>query len=560
MGTSIQMSAFARTIYQNKYAHGINGTYNGQHGPKEEWEDTAARVAKCVMRPYLPHLEDKVRQLIVERKFMPGGRYLYGAGRPYPQIANCMLFRAHDSREGWRDLMAKSTSSLMTGAGVGAVYSDLREENAYIRGMGGKASGPVALMNMVNEGGRYIRQGGSRRTAIWAGLHWWHKDIFKFIHQKDWPEILRVMKERDLNFPLPMDGTNISVILDDEFFDAYDNAQHEKHELAHRVYWEAVNNMLRTGEPGFSIDIGEHAGENLRNACVEITSKDDSDNCNLGSLNLSRFSGRRGLEEFKEAIHLGIAFLICGTLYGVLPEEQMHKVREKNRRVGLGLMGVHEWLLQRGYRYDENAELGTWLEEYALSGSHANLITNKLGISRSVATRAMAPNGTIAIVAETTSCLEPIPAVGIKRRYLDGDDWKYQYIVDPCAARLIAQGHNPEDIEDAYTLSEDVERRVRFQAWVQRFVDHGISSTINLPPWGSSLNNEDRVKPFGDMLYRYLPDLRGITVYPDGARGGQPLTRVSYSEAIKHLGVEVAENTDMRDLTEANCKTGFCNS
>jgi ribonucleoside-diphosphate reductase alpha chain len=98
------------------------------------------------------------------------------------------------------------------------------------------------------------------------------------------------------------------------------------------------------------------------------------------------------------------------------------------------------------------------------------------------------------------------------------------------------------------TLADDVERRVSFQAWAQQFVDHGISSTINLPAWGSPLNNEDRVRPFGDMLIRYLPRLRGITCYPDGARGGQPLTRVDYREAAAHEGEVFSEVVDVCDL------------
>jgi ribonucleoside-diphosphate reductase alpha chain len=168
------MSTFAETIYKQKYAQ-----------PGEEWPDTARRVVENVMGPYLPSLVDEVTSLITQRKFMPGGRYLYAAGKPFHQVQNCLLLRVDDSREGWADLMYRVTSGLMTGAGIGVVYSDLRPRNAPVKGLGGLSTGPLATMQMVNENGRHIMQGGSRRAAIWAGLAWWHADVFEFIHIKD---------------------------------------------------------------------------------------------------------------------------------------------------------------------------------------------------------------------------------------------------------------------------------------------------------------------------------------------------------------------------------------
>ncbi len=127
-------------------------------------------------------------------------------------------------------------------------------------------------------------------------------------------------------------------------------------------------------------------------------------------------------------------------------------------------------------------------------------------------------------------------------------------MVDPTAKRLIDSGISPDSIEDAYTLAENVERRVEFQAWLQKYVDHSISSTINLPSWGSEANNDSKVQGFGQMLYKYLPDLRGVTCYPDGARGGQPLTPIKYKTAIQHVGEVFEEQADVCDLT----KGGSC--
>lgn len=537
------MSELARTTVRNKYAH------RKPSGHKEEWEDIAYRTAYSVMGPYMPDLVDPVFRLIAERKFMPGGRYLASCGRQYPQVNNCFLFRAGDSREGWGDLMYKTTCSLMTGGGIGVVYSPLRGEGEEIKRMGGYSTGPCALMQMVNESARHIMQGGSRRSAIWAGLNWKHPDVFKFIRMKNWPDIYHEQKRLDFSFPAPMDMTNISVLLDDEFFAAYGDTGHRLHERAHDVYWTVIRQMLQSGEPGFSVDIGDNAGEDLRNACTEVTSPDDDDMCNLASWNLARFNS---LQEFQDVQPLGAAFLVCGTVYSKLPVENMYRVREKNRRLGLGLMGVHEWLLKRGYRYEPCTELGKWLQSYSQSGAHANLHCDRMGISRPAATRAVAPTGTISIAAETTSGIEPIYAVAYKRRYLDGRDWKAQYMIDNSAHRLIQGGTDPALIEDALTLAEDVERRMHLQAFVQQYVDHGISSTINLPQWGTELNNESKVTRFGNILMRYLPKLRGVTAYPDGSRGGQPLTRVPYEEAMSQLGVEFIEQSDL------GCKSGVC--
>lgn len=867
-----EMSTFAKTIMEQKYSHTKND------GVKETWEEIAVRVARKVMKATSasPKIVNEIAEIIKSKKFIPGGRYLYASGRQFHQVQNCLLLRAEDSREGWADLMQKATMALMTGAGIGIVYSDVRAEGKPIRKTGGTSTGPLALMQMINEAGRGIMQGGSRRSAIWAGLHWNHADIYKFINLKNWTPEVRLMKENDYNFPATMDGTNISVILDDDFFEAYSNEKHAQHAHAQSVYWATVKQMLETAEPGFSVDTGANKGENLRNApvaastwvltdsgyrqvgsivdeqitiwtgenwaktvfkktkenaptvrvtmtggreivadteheflveryagagqrrtlvsieripasqleeddilhvslpepktirneidrtsytlgyaygdgsfckrydnraeitfctpeskkcgdfiaedslvfsvtnpdnrgymrmylkgeelrnrnkmdfptipadhksiasflaglfdsdgsydskqnrirlssihysflegvrraletlgiqssigkggvstygqregyllainsssvtrfsetiptirlkpkphksyrpslikvvsieqdetqdvfccdvgleehsfvaegvvisnCTEVTSRDDSDICNLGSINMANIDS---LEEMEKVVKLATSFLIAGTVYSDVPYVKVDQVRTKNRRLGLGLMGLHEWLLKKGKKYGPDPELEEYLKIYAKSTEVAKEIAKKLDLSAPVKTRAIAPTGTIGIVAETTTGMEPIFCVAYKRRYLKGSVVNYQYVIDPCAQRLIDSGVNPELIEDAYTLAENVERRVEFQAWLQKFVDHSISSTINLPSWGSELNNEGKVQSFGTMLMKYLPELRGVTCYPDGARGGQPLTPVKYSTAVKHLGEIFLEQADVCDIT----KGGSC--
>jgi len=172
------------------------------------------------------------------------------------------------------------------------------------------------------------------------------------------------------------------------------------------------------------------------------------------------------------------------------------------------------------------------------------------------ASTALAATGSIGILAATTTGIEPLYAIAYKRRYLDaGTKWRYQFVVDAVADHLIKQhGINPESIETATDLAEDYERRIKFQADIQDYVDMSISSTINLPSWGTRDNNESSVGVFAATLAKYAPRLRGFTCYPDGSRGGQPITKVDYEEAVKHKGVEY-EEVDICDITG---KGGTC--
>ena len=247
-------------------------------------------------------------------------------------------------------------------------------------------------------------------------------------------------------------------------------------------------------------------------------------------------------------------FLLCGTLRAELPYKKVYEVREKNRRLGLGLMGVHEWLLKRGYKYEVVQELHEWLDVYRKESERgANELADKLNINRPVAYRAIAPTGTIGILAGTTTGIEPLFAVAYKRRYLKGQkEWHYHYVIDGTSKILVQKyGFDPSKIETALSLANDYERRIKFQADVQDYVDMSISSTINLPKWGSLLNNDTRVNDFAHVLAKYAIRLRGFTCYPDGSRGGQPLTAVDYKEAQGREGQEFKEEFfDICDLTK----------
>lgn len=546
-------NSFGENIFKAKYAQ----------GPDDSWDKLSDRLVEdvCGSRwgtlPVLMNEGDRkqLAQYIKKMQFIPGERYLYYAGRPYKAYNNCFLLRAEeDTREEWSNVTWRAMSCLMTGGGIGIDYSRLRASGKALSRTGGTASGPIPLMYAINEIGRNVMQGGSRRSAIYGSLNWQHEDIAQFVSAKNWSQELRGLKEKDFNFPAPLDMTNISVNYDDAALGGYLKSltgEIVSNSLAENpIFIENCKQALKTGEPGFSFNFGSKQNETLRNACTEVTSEDDSDVCNLGSVNLGNISS---LEEFNSIVSLASKFLVCGTLRADLPYDKVYKVREKNRRLGLGLMGIHEWLLKRGHAYEVVPELKKWLEVYKLeSEKAANEHCDRFFISRPVAYRAIAPTGSIGILAGTTTGIEPLFAVSYKRRFLsEGTKWKYQFVVDGTAQTLIRDfGLDPSKIETAIDLSDKYEQRIAFQADIQDYVDMSISSTINLPEWGSKSNNSSTVAKFTETLARFAPRLRGFTVYPDGARGGQPLTSVPYEDALKNKDV-VYEEVDLCDLTGA---------
>lgn len=555
---------FAYGMYSARYKH-----------PKDHnWTGTARRVATHPMGALRPTLRfqqariddatERIFKLFDSRQAIAGGRYLYAAGRDLHQVNNCILLRCEDHRESWASTSYKAEMALMTGAGIGVYYGDVRPGGREITRTGGVASGPLPKMQQINETGRHTMQGGNRRSAIWAGLPWYHDDIFEFMQIKDWSDEVKAMKKKDWNFPAACDMTNISVCLDDAFFAFYsgnvslglhylqqqapewmrgDNALVPERapdgstwpEWARKVYNEATRHMLKHGEPGFSVDTGDKWNEKLRNACTEITSEDDSDVCNLGSLVMPRFSTP---DQFGSALRDLVLFLTAGSVYSHVPYEEVDVVRNLNRRLGAGLIGVHEFVVKHGAKYgsDESFEiLEPYMAEYGRALEYAHEIQDQLGLSLSKGATAIAPNGTIGIVAESTPSADPMFAAAeireVKMAHHSGvDQFEQHIVIDPTAARLLAEGVPADLIEDSYALAMFPERRMAMTAYLQKYTDHAISGTVNLP---QVMTDPKDVKWFGDTLLNYLPEVRGITVYPDGARAGQPRTRVDLEWALQ---------------------------
>ena len=543
----------AFNIFKAKYA--VN--------PYETWRERSGAIVDAVCgsvngttTPLMAKDDrDYLTKVISEKKFMPGGRYIYYSGRTAKFYNNCYLLKLEeDTREAWSEVTQRAMACLMTGGGIGTDVSIARPSGRPLSRTGGVSSGPIPLLHCINEVGRNVMQGGSRRSAMYGSLNWQHGDADLFLKVKNWDEqkvgvddlTFSDLKRGDINNPAPLDMTNISLNYDDNFLTAIQSGN------LPTTFITNCHQALMHGEPGFSFNFGDKQNETLRNACTEITSEDDSDVCNLGSINLAAIDT---IEEFRDVVRVSSKFLVCGTLRADLPYPKVSEVRERNRRLGLGLMGLHEWLLKRGYKYEINEELTKWLEVYKEESERsANKHCDRFYLQRPKGYRAIAPTGTISILAATTSGIEPIYAVAYKRRYLrDGTRSHYEFVIDATAEGLIQEGGiKPDKIETAADLAADPERRIKMQWELQKYVDHGISSTLNLPAWGSELNNEDKVEGFAKLVAKYAAGLRGLTFYPDGSRGGQPITAVPYEEAHGKRGVVFQDNS------EEQCLTGVC--
>ena len=326
---------FAEDIFVAKYSH--DETYT--------WDELATVLVEEVCQDFMPKSDvDQLAKYVQEMKFIPGGRYLYYAGRPLKAYNNCYLLRAEeDSREDWANLSWKAESCLTVGGGIGSDYSVYRPRGARLTRTGGTASGAVSKMRMIDNIGREVMQGGSRRSAIYASLRHSHGDIDEFLIAKNWQDMpvagtdktMFDLKMADFNFKCPLDSTNISVNYDTAWLTNYWATGD-----VGSVFRKNVEQALSTAEPGFSFNFFNHENETLRNACTEVTSADDSDVCNLGSINMGNIES---ITELQDVVELATKFLLCGTLKAELPYDKVKAIREKNRRLGLGIMGLHDW-------------------------------------------------------------------------------------------------------------------------------------------------------------------------------------------------------------------------
>lgn len=519
---SSRLLDYATRLQHLRYSH-----YSGSQ--LETWEQLSRRVCYYIVGAGAPpsiklpkSIAREIEQAHIERKFVFGGRILAQTGRDYHQTDNCFCLQAINTREGWGQLAHDATVMFMSGGGVGCDYSDISPYGTPLKRSGGIASGPIPLIKLIDAAAEAARQGGERRGANYASLSADHPDIPLFIPLKNGGGL---------------DHTNISVR-----FNKKTLADHPD------VFKKTLHHACKYGDPGFQFDWDDSI---FRNACTEIIAKHPYESCCLGHIVLPNI---KNTQELSDISQLATIALLCATEYTMVPIPQVRTIKEQNRRLGLGFMGLAEWLLLNNFRYEYNTYLDSWLNVWKhASNNAADKWSNELSLARPIAVRAVAPTGTVSIVGGlTTPGIEPIFHQAYKRTYNTLKTQEYQdgyateIVIDRIVDKLLEQGVNVNDIDTAYTLSqtsEGLKRRLGMQANIQRHVDNAISSTINLPAYKEGI--EDIIAP---ILLNYLPMLRGVTFYPDGARDNQPIQPVDLKDALKSHTL----------YTPDSCRSGVC--
>jgi len=222
-------NSFGQNIFNQKYAN-----FEGQ-----TWSEKCDLIVDDVTENIFDETSrEGLKVYMKDFKVLPGGRYIYYAG----------LRGEEDTREEWGDLLKRSSDCLMSGGGIGVDYSVFRPEGAPLGRTGGTASGPLPLMCSVNEVGRNVMQGGSRRSAIYASLNWRHGDASDFLKLKDWKtqEIAEGVsyhdsKQFNFNAHAPLDMTNISLNYDNAFLD------HISQGHLPQIFIDNCRNAMETG-------------------------------------------------------------------------------------------------------------------------------------------------------------------------------------------------------------------------------------------------------------------------------------------------------------------------
>jgi ribonucleoside-diphosphate reductase alpha chain len=545
-----------KTVLQDKYLA------PGEKSPADMWR----RIAHAMAGLETDHekWESRFYDMLYNFKFVPGGRIMHGAGRKdiNSTLNNCYVVAIkNDSIGAIYDAIREEGRTYKYGGGCGHDLSVLRPKGSAINGTGGESCGPVGFMNLFSENTNTIAQHG-RRGANMQTIRVDHPDISDFIDIK-----------RDLK---KVQYSNISVLLTHEFMEAVDQDSTFELKWGDEVYntiqakdlWMKINKAAHaSAEPGI---IFWDTMKDFHNAeyCSPLVSTNpcgeqplpDGGACNLGAVNLARFVDENGnfeWDEFRTTVATGIRFLDNVIDYNV--DRHALDIQKENalkdRRVGLGLLGLGDMLVLQGLKYgsDESLEIvedvmktmrdvayETSVElakekgifpNFAWEGySQSKFIQNlpkKLQASikkdgiRNATIMTVAPTGSGGIVAQVTSGIEPIFATSYKRRVkensIHGDEFKEYKVVHNSLAQKFG---SDEDLPSYVVTSHDIDpfERVKMQSIIQKYIDASISSTVNLPQDAS-------VETVSDIyMSAYKSGLKGITVYREGSRDGILIT------------------------------------
>jgi ribonucleoside-diphosphate reductase alpha chain len=533
------------------------------------WAIAAAEVTWGKTEEQVHEVACRFYDLMVDGYFLPNSPTLMNAGKDNGlQYSACFVLPVGDSMDEIFEAVKRAAIIHKSGGGTGFAFSRLRPKDTLVKSTGGKASGPVSFLRVFNGATEAVKQGGTRRGANMGVLKVDHPDILEFIQCK--------LNGGIANF-------NISVTATDAFMEAveadgeYDLIDPHTHKATGRlrardVFDRIVDAAWRTGDPGLVfIDRVNRSAANpvpeletieATNPCGEQPLA-PNDACNLGSINLDKFGRPENHEApiawdgLERVVRFSVRFLDDVIQVNPYPLPEIMQEVHANRRIGLGVMGWADLLIQLGIPYDSEAalELGDKIMEFitTIGRDESARLAEERGPfpnwSRSIyregrplrnsTVTTIAPTGTISIIAGCSSGIEPLFAVAYS--HIVGD--RHLTFVNPhfeAVARrrgfyspelmdkVATHGtlHDlpevPEDVRGVFVTAHEIgpEWHVRMQAAFQQHTDNGVSKTINLP---NSATVEDVAR-----AYRTAYDLGclGITVFRDGcksAHGGQVL-------------------------------------
>jgi ribonucleoside-diphosphate reductase alpha chain len=536
--------------------------------PQELFRRVARHIASAESKADVSLYEEAFYQLIESLEFLPNSPTLMNADRELGQLSACFVIPIEDSMESIFEAVKYTALIHKSGGGTGFSFSRLRPERDRVGSTGGVASGPVSFMRAFDVTTDVIKQGGMRRGANMAILSVEHPDILRFITAKEDQEALN-------NF-------NLSVAVTDDFMKAvekgtdYNLVNPRTGEVtdklnAKEVFDKIVDMAWRTGDPGvvFIDEINRH-NPTPKLGKIESTNPCGEqpllpfESCNLGSINLSKTvmykDGQPYIDydKLSQTVKLAVRFLDNVIEVNQFPLPEIAKMTKTTRKIGLGVMGFADMLIQLGIPYDSEQGLVVANEIAHFISEEADKASIELAQERGVfpafqgsvydmpdgprfrnASRTtIAPTGSLSIIANCSSGIEPLFALSYVRHILEGEEFvevnpyfeetaQTGGFYSPDLMKQLAEGKRlkdveevPEEIKGLFVTAHDIspEWHVRMQAAFQKFTDSAVSKTVNFP---YEATPEDVAKVY---MLAYQEGLKGITIYRDRSRESQVLT------------------------------------
>ncbi len=542
----------ARTVFGERYL-----LKDGHGRTAESIEGLLWRVAKAVAGP--EKSADRARyaesfyQLMVSAEFLPNSPTLMNAGKDQGQLSACFVLPIFDSLESIFDALKSAAVIHQSGGGTGFSFSRLRSRGDAVSSSHGAAGGPTSFLGVFDQATEAIKQGGVRRGANMGVLRVDHPDILEFI-------ALKRDRRQITNF-------NLSVGVTSEFWSSLLAGQEvdlrcprtgatRRRVAAAEIFSAIVDAAWRCGDPGLIFldrtnlfNPTPSRGEfEATNPCGEQPLL-AHESCNLGSINLSKFVSDGGLdwERLAGAVSVCVRFLDNVIDVNHYPLAQSAEITRANRKIGLGVMGFADALLDLDIPYGsvEAVEFGerimAFVDRHAKRASaelarergafvgFKDSLWARLGYPRlrNATVSTVAPTGTISLLAGASSGIEPIFAAQIQRNVLDG---KVLRETHPAVARALERKRvaDPRELGRAWQPARElgVAEHLGVQAAFQRHSDSAVSKTVNLP---ASATREDVAAAY---LAAERLGCKGITVYRDQSLGAQVLEDATEPQAL----------------------------